>query len=140
MIESDPAKEAELVSVEIKKIRQADPGGNIAVLVRSRTHLQAIVPALKTAELRFRDVEIEELGQRAAIQDLIALTMAMHHFTDRVAWFAILRSPWCGLSLANLLILTGEENNRTLWFYIRAAEGEDGNATFTEQVMEKLST
>ena len=73
------------------------------------------MPVLKQAGLRFRAVEIEELGQQPAIQDLIALTRALHHFADRIAWLAILRAPWCGLTLADLLVLAGDAGRKVIW-------------------------
>ena len=111
IIGRDDQKEAEIVLKEIQSTR----GGTTAVLVRSRRHLQKIVPVLKQAGLRFRAVEIEELGQQASIQDLIALTRALHHFADRVAWLAILRAPWGGLTLADLLVLAGDAKHKTIW-------------------------
>jgi ATP-dependent exoDNAse (exonuclease V) beta subunit len=73
--------------------------GSAAVLVRNRTALAEIVPALKAAGLRYRAVEIETLGEKQVVQDLYALTRALLHPADRVAWLAILRAPWVGLSL-----------------------------------------
>ncbi len=76
--------------------------GTCAILVRNRRHLDEIVPALKGAGLRFRAIEIERLGEKQAVQDLYALTRALMHPADRIAWLAILRAPWCGLTLADL--------------------------------------
>ncbi|MGH7337041.1 MAG: UvrD-helicase domain-containing protein, partial [Myxococcota bacterium] len=70
--------------------------GRTAILVRNRSHLDEIVPALKASGVRFRAVEIEQLGERQVVQDLFALTRALTHLADRVAWLAILRAPWCG--------------------------------------------
>jgi len=91
------------------------PGSSTAILVRSRTHLAEIIPRLKAEGLRFRAVEIEELGKRPAVRDLLALTGALYHYADRIAWLAILRAPWCGLTLADLHVLVHEARERTVW-------------------------
>jgi ATP-dependent helicase/nuclease subunit A len=80
----------------------------IAVLVRSRNHLNEIVATLKQEDaIPFRAVEIESLGQQQEVLDLTALTRALLHPADRVAALALLRAPCCGLSLADLHTLTG---------------------------------
>ena len=111
----DDIKEATTVLNIVESIRERESQGNIAILVRNRSHLREIVPQLKQAGLRFRAVEIESLGTQAAIQDLLALTHALSHFADRIAWLAILRAPWCGLSLVDLFILTGVTRSMTVW-------------------------
>jgi ATP-dependent exoDNAse (exonuclease V) beta subunit len=89
--------------------------GKIAILVRNRSHLDAIVPALKDTGIRFRAVEIEQLGEKQVVQDLFALTRALTHLADRVAWLAILRAPWCGLSLDELSEFFEGKDKQTIW-------------------------
>ena len=86
-----------------------------AILVRNRKHLDAIVPALKDAGVRFRAVEIEQLGEKQVVQDLFALTRALTHLADRIAWLAVLRAPWCGLTLDELTAFFEGKDNLTVW-------------------------
>ncbi|MFY9317673.1 MAG: UvrD-helicase domain-containing protein [Burkholderiales bacterium] len=111
---ADPASEAQ----EVVKIVAAAKGTK-ALLVRNRTALAAIVPALKAAGLRFRAIEIEHLGEKQVVQDLFALTRALTHLADRVAWLAILRAPWVGLSLADLSSFF-ENKKETVWETVQA--------------------
>ena len=101
--------EAQQVASLIETARAEMPDGTLAVLVRSRSHLQDIVPRLKARGLSFRAIEIEQLGHRQVVQDLLALTRALAHPADRAAWLAILRAPWCGLTLADLHALAGAD-------------------------------
>jgi ATP-dependent helicase/nuclease subunit A len=102
---NDHAAEAEKVVEIAAHMRQENPSSTTAILVRNRSHLGEIIPRLKEAGLRFRAVDIEGLGRQTVVQDLLVLTRAMAHPADRVAWLALLRAPWCGLTLADLHIL-----------------------------------
>jgi ATP-dependent exoDNAse (exonuclease V) beta subunit len=88
---------------------QAQAEGTVAILVRNRGHLGHIVPKLKAQGVRFRAIDIEKLGHRQVVQDLLALTRALAHPADRLAWLAVLRAPWCGLTLADLHALAGTD-------------------------------
>ncbi|OSM05027.1 putative UvrD/REP helicase [Magnetofaba australis IT-1] len=83
------------------------PEGQVAILARARPHLAAIAAGLKQAGIRYRAVEIEALANRPWILDMLALTRALLHRGDRVAWLSLLRAPWCGLQLADLHLLAG---------------------------------
>ncbi|WP_051362300.1 UvrD-helicase domain-containing protein [Solimonas soli] len=103
--EDDARAEARRIVELIGAARAQDPEGSIAVLVRSRTHLDELMPALRAAALRYEAVDLESLASRPVIEDLRALTRALLQPMDRVAWLAVLRAPWCGLRLADLLVL-----------------------------------
>jgi len=87
-----------------------------ALLVRSRSALADIVPALKAAGIRFRAIEIDKLGEKQVVQDLFALTRALTHLADRVAWLAILRAPWVGFTLAEFeVVAPAKAGVHTVW-------------------------
>jgi ATP-dependent exoDNAse (exonuclease V) beta subunit len=111
------AQEAAEILAVIDAERRADPSRQIAVLVRARKHLDALVACSRRQrpELRFTAVEIEALVDRQPIQDLLALTHALHHRADRVNWLAILRAPWCGLTLADMHALAADDFGATIW-------------------------
>jgi ATP-dependent exoDNAse (exonuclease V) beta subunit len=113
--DADRAREEEAARVValVREARQERPGKPVAVLVRNRSHLDRIVPALREAGIAFRAVDIEALAERQGVLDLVALARALAHPADRVAWLAVLRAPWCGLSLAALQVL-GADRTRTI--------------------------
>ena len=113
--DSDPKVEAKEVLKIIKKSRGENSEQTIAVIVRARTHLPAIVDALRSSNEKFTAVEIDRLGTRSVVQDLLALTAALLHLGDRVAWLSILRAPWCGLTLADLQLVVGSDFQSAIW-------------------------
>ena len=76
--------------------------GSVGVLVRSRSHLARVVTELRTRGLAYRGIDIQPLAATPVVQGLLALTRAIAHPCDRVAWLACLRAPWCGLPLSAL--------------------------------------
>jgi ATP-dependent helicase/nuclease subunit A len=93
--------------------------GTKAILVRSRLALADIVPALKAAGIRYRAIEIEHLGEKQVVQDLYALTRALLHLGDRIAWLSLLRAPWLALPLEKLLEIAGSDRFKTIWEVIK---------------------
>lgn len=107
--------QAQAIMLHILAIRQKYPGDSIALLVRSRSHLTSIMSALKTAHIPYCAIDIDPLATRPVIQDVLALTRALLHPADRVAWLAILRAPWCGLTLPDLLKLCNDGGQQLIW-------------------------
>ncbi|MCU0951320.1 MAG: UvrD-helicase domain-containing protein, partial [Burkholderiaceae bacterium] len=125
LVDTDAAAEARCVVDAIAQARRAMPAATVAVLVRGRAHLAQIVPALRSAGLALRAVDIEPLRERPVVLDLLALTRALRHPADRIAWLALLRAPWCGLTLADLHALAGDAPRRPLWSLLNDAERRD---------------
>jgi ATP-dependent exoDNAse (exonuclease V) beta subunit len=109
-IDADTDAEAQRVAELVTAARTHNPEGKIAILVRSRAPLARIAQRLKQAGHAFRAVEIEPLAERPVVQDLLELTRALTHLADRAAWLALLRAPWCGLTLADLVAFAGDEH------------------------------
>jgi ATP-dependent exoDNAse (exonuclease V) beta subunit len=86
----------------------------VVVLVRSRASLPPLLAELRRRGVEYRGVELESLASRAAVRDLLALTRALLHAGDRTAWLAVLRAPWCGLTLADLHTLAAGERQATI--------------------------
>ena len=118
LIAAESADEAGRVVAAIRAARDARPDASVAVLVRARSHLAEIVPALRADGWPIRAVEIEALAERPVVIDLLSLTRALRHPADRVAWLAVLRAPWCGLTLADLHALAGDAEGEALWLRI----------------------
>lgn len=108
-IDANDADETVTIVDWIHALTRDYPSDKIAILVRSRSHLASIIPALKKANIPFNAVDIDALASRQHIQDLLSLTCALLQPTDRIAWLAVLRAPWCGLTLADLHILANHD-------------------------------
>ena len=91
-----------------------DTTASVAILVQARSHLTDIVAELARRGIAFQATDIDPLGRRPAVLDLLALTRALAHPADRAAWLATLRAPWCGLALADLHALCGEDADATV--------------------------
>ena len=94
--------------------QREDPEQSIAVLVRGRNHLNRILPLLHEKQIAYRARDIELLGGRPAALDLVHLTKALLHRGDRLSWLAVLRAPWCGLTLADMHALVAGRKKRTI--------------------------
>jgi ATP-dependent helicase/nuclease subunit A len=82
----------------------------IGVLARTKNSLVRIAEALRAAGIGFRAVELVTLRQRPEVLDALALARALLNPMDRTAWLAILRAPWCGLTLEELHMLTSTDD------------------------------
>jgi len=104
LLVADAAGEADAVVAAVRAAH-ADGAADVALLVRARTHLDALLPALRAAAVPIRAVELDALADRPAVRDLTALAHALLQPADRLALLSVLRAPWCGVGLADLFAL-----------------------------------
>jgi ATP-dependent helicase/nuclease subunit A len=101
-----PRAEAEEVARQIETLRARRPGETVAVLAGARPHLRAVRNALAQRQVPFIGVNLEPLADVAVVRDLEALVRALDAPLDRVAWLAVLRAPFVGLSLPDLTVVS----------------------------------
>ncbi len=102
----DSAAEAHQVFEIICAIRARRPEASIGVLVRSRAHLGGLPALLAASGIPVAASDVEPMLSVPIVNDLLALTRALMHASDSTAWLAVLRAPWCGVSLTALLTLS----------------------------------
>ncbi len=142
-------QEAEAIARLIKELRTKNPDDSVALLARGRNHLQQIFPAMSRLGLSWQATDIDSLAQRMVIIDLTSLTRALLDPTDRIAWLAVLRAPWCGLDLKDLHCIANanlaEQNPRikindfpTLWQQVLLFEQIDGLSRAGQQALARF--
>jgi len=114
--------------------------GQVAVLVQGRSHLVYIVAELARRNCAFRATDIDPLGERPVVLDLLSLARALSHLADRAAWLAVLRAPWCGLTLAELHTIVADTHAGT-WNVLRgwAVTPDEIKKWVKEQVLDPIN-
>lgn len=126
--ELEASREAE-AGLVIKQLELLLPKADvsIAILVRNRSHLDAIVPLLRQAGISWNASDINPLSAVTGITDLLSLLRALTNLADKTALLSLLRTPFIGLSLNDIHLLTlfSIEEKQSLWqsltnFYLQA--------------------
>lgn len=113
--------EANRVVELVKSLKEKEPTAKNALLVRSRSHLQRILPALREAQIEYQGVQLELLCDHPIVQDLLSLTQALLHLGNRIAWLALLRAPWCSLSFKDCWVIANyAAPNIPIWHSLEA--------------------
>jgi ATP-dependent exoDNAse (exonuclease V) beta subunit len=84
---------------------QQNPKASIALLVRQRRHAQGILQELHRLHVPVQAVDMQNLQYQPLMQDLLSLTQTLLFSENDLAWASVLRAPWCGVSLSDLLAL-----------------------------------
>jgi len=112
---SDMAQQEAMQVCEIVKDALAENYvDEIAILVRSRSHLEGIINTFQLNNIDYEAIKTTSLCSHLFTRDLLSLTRAMLSLGDKLAWLALLRSPWCGLLLEDLLSF-GESDEMTVY-------------------------
>ncbi len=111
---SHKEEEAEFIAEKIKSLLKHEKQ-NIAILARSRSHLNQIIFTLKAKNIPYTENEIQPLGKLDIIRDLKSLTLSLLHPADHTAWASLLRSPLIGMSLQDIQKIVQLDRNATIY-------------------------
>ena len=143
---ADRELEADIGCRVIAATVEQHPNDDVAVLVRGRSQLPELLAALRMAGIPYTAVDIDKLTDLPEIIDVLALTRAAVHPADRMAWLAVLRAPWIGLTWTDLNALVHSDRERCLIELLAdekrlAALSEAGRAAVTRArpVLDRLS-
>ncbi|MCV6615306.1 MAG: UvrD-helicase domain-containing protein, partial [Cellvibrionaceae bacterium] len=106
-------QQAQVLAEQVAKLRAELPDDSVAILVRNRSHLATVLPALAAQGLSWQATDIDPLASRMVIQDLLNLTQALLYPSDRLALLSVLRSPLLGLDLKQLWSLSNWPDGET---------------------------
>ncbi len=107
--DSKPTRRQEEAAVALRLVQETQqqrPNDSIAILVRSKKHSQEIIQALAQAGIAYQATDIDRLDTCMPVLDILSLTRALLYPNDRIAWLSILRAPWCGLNMQDLLTIS----------------------------------
>ncbi|WP_423202701.1 UvrD-helicase domain-containing protein [Legionella nagasakiensis] len=112
----DSQEEAHAIINLVIQELQTHPNDEIAILVRSRTQLRDIMRLLRKNQIPFQGIDIDLLAHLPHLQDVWSLTQALLMPANRLAWLAVLRSPWCGLSLVDMHCIANFSQDKSIYF------------------------
>ena len=133
---ADMHREAQAVVAHIESALSAQMA-SVAVLVRKRADLEAILPALRRSTIKFKALGLDRLSERPALLDLMSLTHALVQPADRLAWLSTLRAPWCGLTLPDLVRI--EQRVESLPELRAGTQGADGLADLSPDGRDRVA-
>ncbi|NND91325.1 MAG: UvrD-helicase domain-containing protein [Granulosicoccus sp.] len=102
LVDADKCDEASRVARLAADALATGPQHTVAILVRSRAQAHEIFAALRERDLAFEAIDMDLLGERAVVRDLVSLCLALRYPHDRLHWLSLLRAPFVGLTLHDL--------------------------------------
>jgi ATP-dependent exoDNAse (exonuclease V) beta subunit len=135
LFDASKEEEASFTLGIIRECLQQHPGDSVALLVRSRTILPLLLYELRLADIPYQAVEIDRLTDLPETIDLLALTRALCHEADRLAWLALLRGPWVGLTWHDIHALVRNDRNSTV---IELVENEERLKTLSADAANRV--
>lgn len=102
LIDKSKAEEAALVAGLASEAIRNNPEHSVAILVRARGQAAEIFAALREHGLAYQSIDMDLVGDRPVVRDLLSLCLALRYPHDRLHWLSLLRAPFVGLTLNDL--------------------------------------
>ena len=133
LIDKDKSDEAALVATLAAEATASDPEHRVAILVRARGQAAEIFAALRQQRLAYQSIDMDLVGDRPVVRDLLSLCLALRYPHDRLHWLSLLRAPFVGLTLSDLHALMFDAGRSSVMDLLRDAErvtnlSQDGQA------------
>jgi ATP-dependent helicase/nuclease subunit A len=97
-----------LGSAVCRELERLAPEERIGILLFTRTHLPRYLEALQEAGVAVQVQEGLPLLEQREVAHLRQIAHALVRPQDDLAWAALLRAPWCRLTLQELVLVAGE--------------------------------
>lgn len=94
----------------------SNPDQTLAILVRSRSQLVEIINLLRHHQIPYQGTDIDLLANLVHLRDVWSLTQALLSPGNRLSWLAMLRSPYCGLSLNDMLSIAQFNKKKSIYY------------------------
>lgn len=106
--------QSQAVCDQIKRLSSEHPQLSKCLLVRSRTQLRFLLPALQKNAITYTGVGIHSLGHSQSVLDLFCLMCLPLDFTDRRSWVGFLNSAAVALPMTDIHRLC-QPKNMPIW-------------------------
>jgi ATP-dependent exoDNAse (exonuclease V) beta subunit len=103
--------------IEIIKQAHTEKIESIAILVKNRKQLPAILEALQQHQLSFQGVDLIPLGQKSLIKDVWSIVQLLINPQHKINELSVLRGPFIGLSLEELHLLGKHSSKQNSLFH-----------------------
>jgi len=97
--------EANLVADIAARAIASDRSHRVAILVRSKSHAAEIFTSLQSRSLKYQSIDMDLVGEKLVVRDLLSLVLALRFPHDRLHWLSLLRAPGTGLLLKDMQVL-----------------------------------
>ncbi len=112
-LNSDDNYQHELIAIKIKQLLATK--ASIAILVRSRNHLNALSPLLDKHQIPYIQEDIIPLAKLQVAIDIAHLYLALTNFSNKISWLSLLASPLCGLQYKSIHAIASNAKSLTIW-------------------------
>ena len=122
LIDADKEAEATHVAILARDAIASDANHRVAILVRARSQAKDIFAALREHGLAYQSIDMDLVGERPVVRDILSLCLALRYPHDRLHWLSLLRAPFVGLVLHDLHALMNEAKSRSVIELLKDAD------------------
>ncbi|MEL7044543.1 MAG: 3'-5' exonuclease, partial [Pseudomonadota bacterium] len=109
------------------------------ILGRSRSQLRPFIAELRSRGIEHLARDMDLLGGRPLIRDLLSLVTVLLDRTDRYAWLALLRTPALALTNRELLFMAETAPVAAMLNHTLDRAADEARGTFSDTAFERLA-